>query len=137
MKENQQEIASIIVGNEDITDKLYEMREKTTHTNITMILDFFIETLEVLKESLEGEKKMDQLKEYEDMKISEHMKTPYPDPESLQSVLLYTAEIISNEFKRIGKMDTENEKIQLYNKNMDNLRKRAEHLYHDLVERYK
>ncbi len=137
MTENQQEIASIIVGNEDITDKLYEMREKTTHTNITMILDFFIETLEVLKESLEGEKKMDQLKEYEDMKISEHMKTPYPDPESLQSVLLYTAEIISNEFKRIGKMDTENEKIQLYNKNMDNLRKRAEHLYHDLVERYK
>ena len=137
MTENQQEIASIIVGNEDITDKLYEMREKTTHTNITMILDFFIETLEVLKESLEGEKKMDQLKEYEDMKISEHMKTPYPDPESLQSVLLYTAEIISNEFKRIGKMDTKNEKIQLYNKNMDNLRKRAEHLYHDLVERYK
>lgn len=101
-----------------------------------MILDYFIENLNDLYIRFEKGERKEFPKEYDDVKINEYMKMPVADPDSLQSVILYTAENLAKEFKTLNLSETMEPLVKNYINSMDSLRKRAEHMYMDLVERY-
>jgi hypothetical protein len=128
--------ASILQRNADLVESLKVLREKTTHSNISMILDYFIENLNDLYIRFEKGERKEFPKEYDDVKINEYMKMPVADPDSLQSVILYTAENLAKEFKTLNLSETMEPLVKNYINSMDSLRKRAEHMYMDLVERY-
>ncbi len=127
---------SIPENNRVLVKSLNELKKKTTHTNISMILDYFIENIKELLRCFENGEEKAFPTSYEDIKINDYMKMPVPDPESLQSVILYISQQLTDECKHLDEMKTTDSLLKSYIISLNSLRKRAEHLYVDLVERY-
>lgn len=127
---------SILQRNSELVESLMNLKTKTTHSNISMILDYFIDNLKDLYSHFEKDEEKEFPKEYDDIKINEYMKMPVADPNSLQSVILFTADSLAKEHEELKNIEPKNSFIDHYINSMDSLRKRAEHLYMDLVERY-
>lgn len=127
---------SILQRNSELVESLMNLKTKTTHNNIAMILDYFIDNLKDLYSLFERDEEKAFPREYDDIKINEYMKMPVADPNSLQSVILFTAHSLAKENEELGKIETKSSFIDHYINSIDSLRKRAEHMYMDLVERY-
>jgi hypothetical protein len=131
-------IREISIENETLRINLDKIRKKSLHSNIVMIVDYFYENLEEMHNNLILKKSSKKMKDLPDIKMYEHKKLGAPDPESLQSVLQYILNMFGDEFEVIKgeliKSKTEKEYLENYLENIGNLRKKSEHLYHDLVE---
>ncbi|MHB1439922.1 MAG: hypothetical protein ACYCSO_04130 [Cuniculiplasma sp.] len=132
-------IMEISKSNLNIQRQLREIKEETFLDNIAMIVDYFLQNLEQMDIFLNEKKVFRKIEAVPDIRISGHRKIEKPDPESIQSVLQFISSTLMREHEivigTIRKSGLEQEYLENYAENIEILRKKAENLYHDLVER--
>ncbi|MGP6207260.1 hypothetical protein ACNF42_04420 [Cuniculiplasma sp. SKW3] len=123
--------------NTNLRKDFSQLGKKTNHANISMIVDEIISAMEKYSSCLEKRGTSVILPKKEDLGISLFRKVKDPDPESLQSVLLYVSGKLMNEVEEDKNLtkDMKSECIDTYIDGLESLRIHIEHLYHNLVEK--
>lgn len=126
-------------SNKNIQKQLMDMREETFHDNIAMIIDYFIQNLKEMDKFLMEKTVLGKKENVQDMKMYESRKVVKPDPESLQSVLQFISSTLGREHEIavgiVRKSGIEKDYLENYCENIMLLMKKADNMYHDLVER--
>ena len=139
MEEEDALIKEISDSNLKIQEQLRNIKEETLHDNITMIVDYFAANLMRMREALLKKECMHNLKKGQDIKMYNHKRLEEPDPESIQSVLLFISSTMGREHEivlgAIRKFNKEREYLEDYASCVETLRIKSENLFHDLVER--
>ncbi|SJK83918.1 hypothetical protein CPM_0014 [Cuniculiplasma divulgatum] len=139
MSKEDELIDEITKSNLKIQEQLKDIRDETFHNNISMIVDYFIANLNLMNEALKKKETLEKLEREPDIRIYNHRKVEAPDPESIQSVLLFISSTLGREHDivlgTIRKYEEGKDYLENYASNIERLRIRSENLYHDLVER--
>ena len=139
MNKEDELVDEISKSNLKIQEQLKGIRDETFHNNISMIVDYFIANLNLMNEALKRKESLEKLEREPDIRIYNHRRVETPDPESIQSVLLFISSTLGREHEivlgTIRKYDDERDYLENYAGNIERLRIKSENLYHDLVER--
>ena len=128
----------IIGENMNFSSELEGMIKDTTHTNISMILKMFQNALNELEESLREGTVSREYRNIPDIMAHSGKSFESVDIESMQSVLRFLSERFSTLHDSALEMSSGTRKkivLSKYIEGIEYLRKRSEHMYHDLVEK--
>lgn len=130
-------IKEIKTRNSNLRKDFSQLGKETNHTNISMIVNEIVSAMEKYSSCLEKGSTSAILTKREDLGIYLFRKVKDPDPESLQSVLLYISGKLMNEVGEDRNLtkDLKSECINTYIEGLETLRIHIEHLYHNLVEK--
>ena len=133
-----QSILEILEENMNFSSELEEMIRDTNHSNISMILKMFLGALNELEKALREGSFSSEYRNIPDIKIHSGKSGEIVDIESMQSVLKFLSEKFSIlHDNALGMSSDKGKKTVLakYIEGIEYLRKRSEHMYHDLVEK--
>ena len=133
-----QSILEILEENMNFSSELEEMIKNTNHSNISMILKMFQGALNELEKAMREGSFSSEYRNIPDIKIHSGKSGEIVDIESMQSVLRFLSERLSVlHDNALGKSSGKGKKTVLdqYIEGIEYLRKRSEHMYHDLVEK--
>ncbi len=133
-----QSILKILEENMKFSSELEEMINDTNHSNISMILKMFQGALNELEKALREGSFSSEYRNIPDIKIHSGKPGEMVDIESMQSVLRFLSGRLSalhDNAMSISSGRGKKSVLVQYIEGVEYLRKRSEHMYHDLVEK--
>jgi hypothetical protein len=137
MPDQEEIIREMGKRNSNLRKEFSELGKKTNHTNISMIVNEITSAMEKYASCLKRRKTNANISKHEDLGISLFRVVKEPDPESLQSVLLYISGKILDEVQEDRKIskNLNSQCVNTYIDGLESLRINIEYLYHNLVEK--